>query len=50
MQSIIHRDSDPPRVEFPARYNAAHDLLSRPALAKQARLCAGRYRPVPELR
>jgi len=29
MQSIIHRDSDPPRVEFPAPYNAAHDLLSR---------------------
>ena len=29
MQSIIHRDTDPPRVEFPATYNAAHDLLSR---------------------
>jgi acyl-CoA synthetase (AMP-forming)/AMP-acid ligase II len=29
VQSIIHRDSDPPRVEFSAHGNAAHDLLSR---------------------
>ncbi len=29
MHSIVHQDSDPPRVEFPVSYNAAHDLLSR---------------------
>ena len=27
MQSIIHLDTDPPRVEFPSEYNAAADLL-----------------------
>ncbi|MEY2805268.1 MAG: hypothetical protein RL657_2604, partial [Pseudomonadota bacterium] len=28
MPSIIHRDIDPPRIEFPASYNAAVDLLA----------------------